>query len=106
MENKIDEYRVLKVDFTEYKTRLSKKFLNRKPYQRINLRHITSFIPGTITDIVVKEGQDIYEGDVVVILDAMKMQNRLKSHISGRVKKINVNKGDRVAKGTILVEIE
>jgi len=101
-----EEFKVLNIDFTLYKTRLSKKFENRKPYQPLKPGSVTSFIPGTITAIFVKEGQEIKEGEVVLILDAMKMQNRLKSHISGKVKKINVKKGDRVAKGELLIEIE
>ena len=68
--------------------------------------NITSFIPGTVTNVFVKEGEKIKEGDVVLILDAMKMQNRLRSHVSGRVSKVYVKKGDRVVKGAVLVEIE
>jgi len=48
----------------------------------------------------------VKEGDVVVILDAMKMQNRLKSHLEGIVKKVHVKKGDRVPKGAVLIEVE
>ncbi len=106
MGKNINEYGILRLDDTPYRTRLSRKFLERKPYIPIHPGWITSFIPGTITDVAVKEGQDISEGEVVVILDAMKMQNRLKSHISGRVKKVHVKKGDRVAKGAVLIEIE
>ena len=45
------------------------------------------------------------EGDDIVILDAMKMKNRLKSHVEGRVIAVNVRPGDRVTKGAVLVEI-
>jgi biotin carboxyl carrier protein len=41
-----------------------------------------------------------------MILDAMKMQNRLKCSIDGRVKTIKVNKGDKVSKGAVLLELE
>jgi biotin carboxyl carrier protein len=41
-----------------------------------------------------------------VILDAMKMQNNMKSNIDGTIKKILVNKGDKVSKGTILLELK
>jgi len=47
----------------------------------------------------------VKEGDDIVILDAMKMKNRLKSHIEGKVVAVNVSSGDRVAKGAVLVEI-
>lgn len=103
---KMDEYKILNINFTEYKTYLSKKFENRKPYTLADPGTVTSFIPGTIIDVLVREGQEVREGDVVVILDAMKMQNRLKSHISGTVKRVNVKKGDRVPKGVVLIEVE
>jgi biotin carboxyl carrier protein len=89
-----------------YKTRLSEKFKNRKPYKPVNPMNIMSFIPGTIMDILVKEGQDVEKGDDLIILEAMKMQNRLKSHVKGRIKNICITKGNKVSKGTLLIEIE
>jgi biotin carboxyl carrier protein len=89
-----------------YKTRLNTKFKNRKPYQPVNPMNIMSFIPGTIMDILVKPGQTVEKGDDLIILEAMKMQNRLKSHISGMIKRICVEKGNKVSKGTLLIEIE
>ena len=53
----------------------------------------------------VKTGDTVKEGDDIVILDAMKMKNRLKSHLDGRVVAVNVKPGDRVTKGEVLVEI-
>jgi pyruvate carboxylase subunit B len=47
----------------------------------------------------------VEKGTELLVLDAMKMQNRLKSAVSGKVKKINVNKGDRVSRGEIIIEI-
>jgi biotin carboxyl carrier protein len=47
----------------------------------------------------------VKHGDDIVILDAMKMKNRLKSHVDGRVVAVNVKPGDRVTKGEVLVEI-
>jgi len=102
----MEEYKFLKIDDTLYKTRLNHKFLNRKKYQPVNPGAVTSFIPGTIIDVLVTEGQSVREGDVVVILDAMKMQNRLKSHLEGTVIKVNVKKGDRVPKGAVLIEVK
>jgi biotin carboxyl carrier protein len=65
-----------------------------------------SFIPGTVLDILVKKDQDVRKGDDLLVLDAMKMQNNLKSNIDGTIKKILVNKGDKVSKGTILLELK
>lgn len=98
--------KTLNINSTLYKTRLSKKFLERKSFQPEQPGLIYSFIPGTIIDILVKEGQHVQKGADLLILDAMKMQNRLKSPIEGLIKKIHVKKGDRVPKGVLLVEIE
>lgn len=97
---------MLNIDSTLYKTRISNKFRNRAPYKRSNPRHILSFIPGTVLDILVEPGQNVSKGDDLMILDAMKMQNKLKSATEGKVKKIPVKKGDKVSKGTILLVLE
>ena len=84
------------------------KFLNidESLYQPLDPKMVVSFIPGTVLDIMVMEGQSVRKGDEMMILDAMKMQNKLKSAIAGKVKKITVNKGDKVSKGTLLIEME
>jgi biotin carboxyl carrier protein len=96
----------LNIDASLYKTRISRKFENRKPYQPPDPRVILSFIPGTVLDILIKTGQHIKIGDDLMILDAMKMQNKLKCNMDGKVKVISVNKGDKVSKGTVLLELE
>jgi biotin carboxyl carrier protein len=99
-------FKFLNINSSLYKTRISKSFENRKKYSPNDPRLILSFIPGTVLDIMVKEGQIVEKGDDLMILDAMKMQNRLKSGISGKVKKIHAKKGDKVSKGVILLELE
>jgi biotin carboxyl carrier protein len=96
----------LNIQSSLYKTRISLKFQNRKPYKPVDPRRILSFIPGTVLDIFVKEGDLVSTGDTLMLLDAMKMQNNLKCNIEGRVKNVPVSKGDRVSKGTLLVELE
>ena len=100
-----EEFKTLNINTTLYHTRLSRKFENRKPYIPANPFIVASFIPGTILELLVKEGQDVEPGEDLLVLDAMKMQNRLKSPVKGRVKKIFVNCGDKVARGTVLVEL-
>jgi len=95
----------LVIDNTAYTTRLSPRFVTRKPYAPPVPGKIHSFIPGTVVEILVKAGDTVKEGDDVVILEAMKMKNRLKSHIDGKVVAVNAATGDRVTKGTVLVEI-
>jgi biotin carboxyl carrier protein len=96
----------LNINTSLYQTRISRKFENRKFYKPADPKILLSFIPGTVMDIFVKEGQNVKKGDDLMILDAMKMQNRLKCNIDGRVKTIRVNKGDKVSKGTVLLELE
>jgi biotin carboxyl carrier protein len=105
MENN-DILKFLNIDTSLYKTRISRKFENRKNYQPADPGKILSFIPGTVLDIMVKEGQRVEKGDVLMILDAMKMQNKLKAAVSGCVRKIHAGKGDKVSKGTLLIEVE
>src|SRR5512137_994612 len=95
----------LNINSDLYRTNLSRRFKNRKLYQPANPKLILSFIPGTIVDIMVKEGQDVKKGEDLMILDAMKMKNRLKSSMDGRVKKITVEFGTRVPKGIVLIEL-
>jgi biotin carboxyl carrier protein len=104
--NKRDTNGYLNIDTSLYKTRISSKFENRKPYQPADPGIILSFIPGTVLEIMITEGQIVKKGDDLMILDAMKMQNRLKCKIDGQVKSIKVKKGDKVSKGTVLLELE
>jgi biotin carboxyl carrier protein len=101
-----DNLGVLNINSTIYKTRLSKKYIKRKPYKIPDPYMVYSFIPGTVVDIIAGQGDEVMKGESLLILDAMKMQNHLKAGIDGRVKRINVKKGDKVAKGTLLMELE
>ena len=63
-------------------------------------------MPGKILDIMVEEGSEIKQGEALIILEAMKMQNEIHSNISGKVKKIHIKQNDSVMKDDILIEIE
>ena len=67
---------------------------------------VISPMPGVILDIKVKEGDSISEGQVVVILEAMKMENEIVSEFTGTVSAIRVKKGDTVDTDAVLVEIK
>jgi biotin carboxyl carrier protein len=99
-----DNSEYLNINSGLYKTRLSNSF--KKSYRIADPKLILSFIPGTIVDILVKVGQDVIKGEDLMILDAMKMKNRLKSSMNGRVKSIAVKVGTRVPKGVVLIELE
>ncbi len=106
MRNMEESFGKLNINTTIYKTRISKKFANRKLYKPADPKIILSFIPGTVLEISVVEGQKVKKGEVLMILDAMKMKNRLKSNMDGKVKSVSVKNGDRVSKGTVLLELE
>jgi len=63
-------------------------------------------MPGKILDIMVEENADVKQGEAVIILEAMKMQNEILANISGKVKKIHIRQNDSVMKDDILIEIE
>jgi biotin carboxyl carrier protein len=101
-----DEPEYLNIDESLYLTRLSPGFRSRTRYKPADPGKILSFIPGTVVDIVVREGQQVKRGDLLLILDAMKMKNRLTCPFNARIKSIGVKKGDRVARGIMLIELD
>ena len=94
------------IDGIKYKTQIPAKYKNKKKYEVENPRLITAFIPGTILEIYVKEGDAVREGDSLVILDAMKMHNVLRAPFDGKIKKVYCEVGAMVPKSELLVEIE
>ena len=105
MDQKDQKLGKLIINYTEYSTRLSKKFLERKPYVPVDKTRVVSFIPGTIVEIFISEGDVLAEGDNLLVLEAMKMKNTMKSPVDATVKAIHVSVGDRVPKGLLLVEL-
>lgn len=67
---------------------------------------VKSPLPGVVNDIKVKVGDAVKAGQVVVILEAMKMENNINASKDGVIKSILVNKGDSVLEGTDLLVIE
>ncbi len=67
---------------------------------------VKSPLPGTIMSISVKVGDTVKSGDTVCVLEAMKMENDVKTTVSGTVKQILVNPGDAVLEETDLMIIE
>ena len=63
-------------------------------------------LPGTIMSIAVKEGDTVKKGDKVAVLEAMKMENDIRSDKSGTVKKVLVSVGDTLLEGSDIMIIE
>ena len=62
-------------------------------------------MPGTVIKVNVTEGQLVEKGDVVAVLESMKMQMEIKTSVSGKVGKITAVAGKKVEKGTELVQV-
>jgi len=67
---------------------------------------VTAPLPGTILDIKVTNGQQVTEGEVLIILEAMKMENEITAPVSGVIGEILVSKGKTVNSGDILLTIK
>ena len=67
---------------------------------------ITADIPGLVVEIKVEPGQKVHQGEPVIVVEAMKMQNELCAAVGGTVSEIPVSPGDSVNPGDVLLVIE
>lgn len=93
------------VEARQYKTLLTKKYKARQQWTAPNEKEIRSYIPGTVIEIYVKEGHSVKKGTLLLIHEAMKMQNRIEMPYDGVISKIHVSEGERIPKNHIMVEI-
>lgn len=100
------KFDTIQIDGVDYKTTFTKKWQGHEKWELPDERLIVPQIPGTIVKITVKEGDLVEEGDLLLILQAMKMDNKIVAPLAGTIKSINVQPGDRVTKGQTMVEIE
>ncbi len=68
--------------------------------------HLKAPMPGLVVAIPVEDGQKVQKGDVLLILESMKMQNELRSPRAGTVTRLRVSPGDRVEKKETLLSVE
>ncbi|MBN2348319.1 MAG: acetyl-CoA carboxylase biotin carboxyl carrier protein subunit [Bacteroidales bacterium] len=82
-----------------------KKYLDK---QKSNSKTeiLSAPMPGKIIDVLVEENSLVKEGEPILILEAMKMQNEIGSPVSGKIKKVLIKKNDAVLKDDLLIEIE
>lgn len=99
-------YDALETMHGTFQTTLTKKYLERKPWEPINPKHIKSSIPGTIVKICVQEGQEVETGDLLIVFKAMKMNNNIRAAFAGKVKKIDVKEGDNLPNHALMIEME
>lgn len=67
---------------------------------------LRSPINGLVVKVVSQAGQQIQNGDTILVVEAMKMETAITASAAGKIAKINVGQGDSVASGQILVEFE
>ena len=67
---------------------------------------VTAIMPGKIIRVLVTEGEKVTEGDVICILEAMKMENELKAPKDGVIQALHIEPGQDVEMGAVLAEIE
>lgn len=100
------EYKDLIIQGSIYKTTFTKKFENRVNWEAPNVNLIYSFIPGTIIDIFVKPKTKVKEGETILLLEAMKMQNQVRMPFDGEIVKIHVKKDEIIPNRHLMIEIK
>ncbi len=92
------------VQVEDERTRRTAKAGPKRPFEEGEIP-IRSPIPGLIFNVAVTEGQRVQTGDILVIVEAMKMENELRAPRDGVVQATHVAPGDSVDKGQVLVTI-
>ena len=67
---------------------------------------VTAPMQGTIVKVAVSDGDTVAEGDLVVVLEAMKMENPVNAHKAGTVTGLAASAGSSVTPGTVICEIK
>ena len=102
--NKKVRCKTLVIQGEKYRTTYTKKFENRKNWEKPDVKKVLSYIPGTITKLFVENGKSVKKGEKMLVLEAMKMQNTINFPLSGKIKAVNVKVGDKIPKNFVLVE--
>ncbi len=89
-----------------YQTTLTKKYLARKEWVAPVVGEVKSVLPGTIISLHVAVGDRVEVGQLLLIHEAMKMQNRILSPVAGTVTRIEVTEGERITKDCLMVVVE
>jgi pyruvate carboxylase subunit B len=102
---------IIEVDGEAYEVKINPKYgtemkKKKEKFTAETEGAISSPFRGMITKIKVKEGDEVKQGDVIVILEAMKMENPVESPVDGKVEKIIIHEGQSVNVGDILMIIK
>lgn len=103
---------VLEVDGVSYNISIKdelEQMLDDMGYSAVSNKHIKEIkapMPGLVLEVNVAEGQQVVQGEKVLILVAMKMENSILVHADATIKRIVVKAGQAVEKGQVLVELD
>lgn len=105
------EEKNLYVDFyvnegDHYNTKLTKNYSEKEKWQPFDEKKVVAIIPGTIREIYVQSGQTVRKGENLMILEAMKMKNKIRAPFDGKVKSVKVKENQVVSKNFLLIEME
>ena len=103
--NEPKKYDRLALENGVYETRITAKYAARKPYEKKDPRLIKAVIPGVVAEVCATAGNNVKQGDTLLVLEAMKMLNRIPSPLDGKVKVVHATAGDKVTKGQVLMEL-
>jgi len=67
---------------------------------------VKSPLPGIVNAVMVKVGDEITKGDLVIAVEVMKALHKIKSSVGGKVKAIHVKVGDQIAPGQVVMEVD
>ena len=98
--------KTLVIQGEKYRTLLTKKFENRKKWEKPDTRKVVSVLPGTVVELYTKTGDMVDKDEVMLVLEAMKMRNTYYFPHSGKIKSVNINVGDKIPKGFLMIEYE
>jgi acetyl-CoA carboxylase biotin carboxyl carrier protein len=70
------------------------------------MKQITAMMAGTVVEVLVKSGDDVAEGQDVIIIESMKMQLPVQSEVTGKVKEVKVGSGDFVNEGDTIAVLD
>jgi biotin carboxyl carrier protein len=109
-ENRVDKTFALKVNGTIYHVQIKDKYdellqqLGFENAQAGKVAQLKAPMPGLVLKILVEQDQVVSKGENLLILEAMKMENMIKSPADGTIKRLLVTTGDKIEKNTILIE--
>lgn len=82
------------------------KHFMAEPVKLDTTKMVLSPMPGAIVSMNVQQGQTVVDGQILCVIEAMKMQNLIKSQRDGKIKSVSVKTGDSVHVDQILIEYE